>query len=395
MRGNKAFYGALPNSLVLVRFLFTCLMGYYYLFEWSDGWKSWFVGVSLCFFFIFHLLYHNWLDSQKRYFSLVLKLDFALTLAYALVFPSSEYPNQVLLAFVSLFLFIVSGSRSLFTKYLSFLGVYWICLILLDGWQGYQPNYLNISINGGLVVFSSLLGWLLHDNQRKSFEMAELYQRLQQYSLQIEELAENRERVRIAREIHDTVGHKMTALLAQQQAARRLYSINPDKSFSIYVKCEDLARSALQEIRLSVQAIRGGEKQHSSIVQSLDKLLTEFSEATKIHTSLIIPKSIQVPTTISLVFYRIVQESLTNAHKHGQASQIKVTLREKDTEYQLQVVDNGKGTNQLSFGFGLLNMKERVREHHGEIHITTKVNQGFQVFISIPKEFSTEGEKLV
>lgn len=377
------------SLLYTAKLLFTLLLCGVYLMEWSSRGQTAFTALTVIIFLIVHL--HYYLVRANKYALYVIGIDFAVSVSYSYVFQGSAYPNQLFVGFASLILFMRTNNRKVLIGWAAVMIIYWASILEIESYNRNAPNFINMIMNGAFIVFASIVGWLIYRNQQARLETARLNKRLQQYAAEAESLAETRERVRIAREIHDTVGHTMTALLAQQQGARKLWGRDPDKSKAMYLKCEELARSALQEIRLSVQAIQGDERKARNLVQSLDKLVTDFANLTgmdiRLHGDM---SGYTVPKTLEFTIYRIVQEALTNSHKHGQATQTSVTLTCSEETVHLEISDNGRGTGQLTLGFGLLNMKERVRELQGDIDFSFHYGRkGFAIFIRFPKKGGT------
>lgn len=324
----------------------------------------------------------------------VIGLDFTVSVSYSYVFSDSAYPNQLFVGLASMVLFMQINRRTVLIGWATVMLLYWASILGIELFYRHDSNFKNLMVNGAFIVFASMVGYLIHRNQQARLETARLNQQLRQYASDAESLAETRERVRIAREIHDTVGHTMTALLTQQQAARKLFDRDPDTSKAMYLKCEELIRLALQEIRLSVQAIQGDGHKVRTLVQSLDKLITDFANLTgmdiRFHEDM---GEYTVPKKQELAIYRIVQEGLTNAHKHGHATQTTVALTCSGPTVFLEITDNGKGADQLALGFGLLNMKERVREQQGQISFScSRDRNGFAISIRFPFNAYIESE---
>lgn len=221
-------------------------------------------------------------------------------------------------------------------------------------------------------------------------ELSKVHEQLRSYSKQVEELTVIRERNRIAREIHDTVGHKMTALLVQLQLAREFMNIDIEKSKDTIQNCEGLARNALEEIRTSVRTLHEDEGINTTLLATIQNVLKDFSHMTHIEVSLEIngdPSA--APTSIQPAITRIIQESLTNSKRHGNATKCHISIHCSKDFIQLSIHDNGKGVTKIKPSFGLINMRERVMEHGGSIQYESIEGQGFLVKVEFPlKQFS-------
>jgi signal transduction histidine kinase len=260
-------------------------------------------------------------------------------------------------------------------------------------WYLYQRfDETSYFISSSFIVFACIVSSLINFHQRARMDTMQLYaqlmqshERLQEYALQTEEWAAARERVRIARDIHDTVGHKLTALLVQMQVARKLSRLDSLRSEQAYLECEDLIRSALQEVRLSVRAIRDESITSTSLNDSLTSLAEEFTKFAKVHTVLEIEGTpVALPGDLQLTAYRIVQESLTNAQKHDHATNVVILLIYAETGFSLSIRNDGDLPVELKLGFGLMNLQERVKEWNGEVHFRLDQKTGFGVEVKLP-----------
>lgn len=216
-------------------------------------------------------------------------------------------------------------------------------------------------------------------------ELTAANQQLRAYAVQVEELAITKERNRLAREIHDGLGHYLTTVHMQVQASKAIMSKDPQKATEALDKALDMTHQALADVRRSVAALRSPTM--------LDMTLPEMiSELVKNVDAGIMKTDYQVrgePRDLSpqarLTLYRSAQEALNNSLKHSQATELSVVLDyQSPDEVFLRVEDNGMGTDQMDGGFGLIGMKERVHLLNGEIQFQSAVGQGFKVEIRLP-----------
>lgn len=227
--------------------------------------------------------------------------------------------------------------------------------------------------------------------------LQEAHEQLRLYAKEVEMLTVIRERNHIAREIHDTVGHNMTALLVQIQLAQELLKCDSKQAEQTLQTCYDLARNSLQEVRISVRTLREDEAEFQHLVSVIRTLLEDFSNTTNIQIEFELKGDpTYIPTSLHPTFARIVQEALTNAKKHGGASRCIVALACFEQMGIVSVEDNGTGAGHIHLGFGLINMKERVEEHGGDISFQSKEGAGFQVRAEFPlqeKKWTIRGSK--
>lgn len=188
-------------------------------------------------------------------------------------------------------------------------------------------------------------------------------------------IATLKERNRIAREIHDNVGHMLSRALLLSGA---LLTICQDDSLLPHLKTmKDTLDEAMQAIRSSVHDLHD---ESVDLAASLRQLTEEFTFC---------PAGLQcdigkhVPKEVKYCFLSIVKEALHNVARHSNATKVTVTVREHPGLFQLMVEDNGSIFSEGSDGIGIANMRDRVATLHGSIHITR--DSGFRIFISIPR----------
>ena len=209
--------------------------------------------------------------------------------------------------------------------------------------------------------------------------------RLAEYAAQVEELATIRERNRLAREIHDNLGHYLTVVNVQIEAARTIMDANPERSRDALNKAQKLTQDGLAAIRRSVSALRESPLVERPLPETITQLVEE-NQAAGITTTLTVtgtPRPIDAKTTLTL--YRMAQESLTNVRKHAQASHVDLTLDYENEEMvQLRIQDNGVGSDKTESGFGLLGLQERVQLLNGTLTVETEPGSGFILMMQIP-----------
>ncbi len=207
---------------------------------------------------------------------------------------------------------------------------------------------------------------------------------------EVENLASALERTRIAREIHDSLGHVLTGLNVQLELVQRLQSKDPEKAKQALNTAKNLASQSLTEVRRSVATIRNNNF-------DLDTALINLVEQFKCDRNFKVDYRVNLPQLglqTSHQLYCIVQEALTNIQKHSHASQITIQTRAIASETILEIIDDGIGfdleeirfaVRQLfSSGFGLRGMAERAEIIGAKINIETAPNRGTRIQIKIP-----------
>lgn len=200
-------------------------------------------------------------------------------------------------------------------------------------------------------------------------------------------LTRMRERVRVAREIHDTVGYTLTAVLMQVQAAREVFRAQPSQLPARLSRLETMVRESIQEVRREVSNLRDESVIARSGNSRWQRLCKAFADGTGIRVyAEFVDDLEQVSPRISECVYRILQEALTNAYRHGAADYVDVRMAYDKPPglVLLRVSDNGRGAEMVKPGNGLSGMRERVSELYGQIEWRTGPGQGFDLGIELP-----------
>jgi signal transduction histidine kinase len=203
------------------------------------------------------------------------------------------------------------------------------------------------------------------------------------------ELAIAEERMRLARDIHDGLGHHLTVLSIQLQAAEKLVERNPQAAAEALRVSRGEAQAALDEVRRSVGVMRQPPAESQPLVEMIASLVQDFDEHTGLqsdfeHTG----TPIELSPFAEQTFFRAVQESLTNIQKHARAvKHIRVRLAYSAEAIHLVVTDDGQlleGAASAQSGFGLKGLRERVDQLGGAFSCGPLSSNGFQVDVIVP-----------
>ncbi len=254
------------------------------------------------------------------------------------------------------------------------------------------------SLNNNLIIAGCILFCAVVQARTSAFETAErhyietrdnsveLTNRLNDKNKQLTEnqdyeihLATLKERNRIAREIHDNVGHMLSRSILQIGAMQVLCK---DEIQSEGLKgLSETLNSAMTSIRQSVHDLHD---ESVDLKQSLTESILPL-EQNNINVRMNLDFTDNIPNNIKFCFIGIVKEAVSNILKHSNADSVSLTLREHPAFYQLTIDDNGKCCGEIgNTGIGLENMRERVNNLGGIITITSDAN-GFRIFISVKK----------
>ena len=193
------------------------------------------------------------------------------------------------------------------------------------------------------------------------------------------------ERSRIARDIHDALGHTLTSLTIQLELVSKLFDDNEhNKAKDLLLRCQDSASRSLKEVRRAVKAIRDEDFDLNHAVVELTNQFNESRDCTfKIHFD-----EGKLPSSTRHQIFSIIQETLTNIQKHTSATRVEIALQEVNGSMELSVRDNGQGfaPQNKHKGFGLKGMRERAEAIGGAFKIESVVGHGTQIVIDIPAE---------
>jgi signal transduction histidine kinase len=251
-----------------------------------------------------------------------------------------------------------------------------------------------------IMTFMLVVAHIINRDERSRQQTRQLLDRLatshrqlQESALQVADLAAAKERNRLAREIHDSVGHHLTAINIQLEKAIAYRMRNPKEADQAIRDAKQSAQEALHDVRHSVTALRKTEE-----VFSLKEALTDLVSRMN-GSSLCIDLNVDGdesgyarPALIAL--YRAAQEGLTNVQKHAQAQHVTLDLQLGAEEARLHLRDDGEGfnvddlpllTHQSEESFGLQGLRERLDLIHGQVIIASDPHQGTNLTVVVPK----------
>ena len=233
---------------------------------------------------------------------------------------------------------------------------------------------------------------ILNLNDRLNTANTELKQanmQLEEYAKESVKMAQTRERNRLAREIHDTLGHALTGIITGIEACTALMDVAPEATKVQLKAIAEVARQGITDVRRSVKALRPDALEKFDLEKALLRTVEEMCTATS--------AKIDYECTARLngfnedeedIIYRIVQESITNAIRHGKADQISIRLDREYNMLKIHIKDNGIGCKTIQKGFGLHHMEERLNMLHGSLAYDGM--EGFLVEAQIPIRWGTE-----
>ena len=204
---------------------------------------------------------------------------------------------------------------------------------------------------------------------------------LKEYADIKERMGETRERNRLAREIHDIIGHSLTGISVGVDTCVAIMDANPSAAKSQLQVISGIAKDGIADIRRSVRMLQSEDDD-----LPLEQKLAAMLENTRRATGITIQYECNIPLNFSTeeeaVIFRVVQESVTNAIRHGHAQRIDVTIQMQESELLIQIVDDGRGCKKFESGFGTTHIRERLSMLGGTVDFSSQ--GGFSVKAVLP-----------
>ncbi len=225
-----------------------------------------------------------------------------------------------------------------------------------------------------------------NDIQNKLALASKANYELKNYAALSEYIAKDRERKRIARDIHDSVGHALTGIAAGIDATLVLIDVDKDTTKKQLVKIQTAVKEGIKDVRKALNRIRPGALNNYTLQESLKKMLKEYADISRIKIDFSYHwDSADFEKTTEDVVFRIIEEAITNSLRHGHASQVSIACTKPDQKtYQMIIKDNGTGAQKIVPGYGITQMKERVAIIDGKISFDGQ--NGFTIVVDIPAE---------
>jgi len=299
-----------------------------------------------------------------------------------------RFPAADLFSFL-LFILVIQVSVALPPRIAS----RWVVLLfmieslgLFESWDAEKA--VNLLIYVPIYFLAGVFGYSLRQAEIARREKELLFEELQQTQNQLQELAITKERTRLARELHDSLGHQLTVAVVQLEGAQRLIPTKPDRAAQMIAAMRDELKSALAELRSTVTAMRNPVIESQPLDSALFTLCEIFQKNTGIATYFTPAQNLlALPEAYRLAFYRAAQEGLTNVQRHAGAQNTWVQINLDRESLALIVEDDGRGFEQQAqqdHGAGLLGLRERAEQLGGQIQIGERTSGGLRLSFIVP-----------
>lgn len=248
----------------------------------------------------------------------------------------------------------------------------------------YPPDFIIENLLIQILIYG-IVGFVvarLSAGQRKQrLALAQKNEKLATYATMLEKFSVERERSRIAREMHDTLAHTLSAVSVQLGALEVLFDSDPSAARSTLQTTKEMSRQGLDEARRALQALRSSPLEELGFIDAVRKLAQKMADRTGLRLTLEMPdSSLNLPPETEQHLYRIIEESLVNVIRHADASSLTIVLKKKGNDLMLIITDNGVGMDPETKGdenrFGLRGIRERLQLINGTLEIESAPGSG-------------------
>ncbi|MEC0371113.1 sensor histidine kinase [Paenibacillus chibensis] len=232
-------------------------------------------------------------------------------------------------------------------------------------------------------IWVNFIAKAYHEKNKLAKEIDDQNKLLTQYAAEIERMTLLEERSRMSKEMHDTLGHSFISLIMSLDAAIALLDKNPNLAKEKLISIRGLTEQNLDEMRDIVHKM--GEEEDISLVHHVERLVNNFQEYTGTIIRLTLKgteQSIHFDVRQSII--RVIQESFTNALKHGKATGIELSLHFSPSRLLVSIQNDGEPLGKIKYGFGLTTMKNRIEMLGGTFSISALADTGAEVRCEIP-----------
>jgi signal transduction histidine kinase len=345
-------------------------------------------------------LEYRYLGERSPWF-----ITIALLLARLVIIAAASLSDGLGLAYHNLFLLLIPFSFFFLAgSSYGLSGIVWT-MYLMGRWRsaigGFPRNdppllfYLTFSF---IVAFIASIAYLIRQERTSRLQAEQLlrelevsHRQLQNYAEQVAELATMEERNRLAREIHDSLGHYMTVINVQLEKAMAFKERDAEAADQALKNAKHLASEALKDIRRSVSTLRTTPEKFS-LAQALARLVAHLESSQMTIDLQLEGDETGFSRQSLLILYRAAQEGLTNIQKHAQASHVAIHIKLEDQQASLAIVDNGQGFDPATLNdskqedrYGLQGIRERLELVRGSFKLESSPNHGTSLLVTVPK----------
>ncbi len=288
---------------------------------------------------------------------------------------------------------LLSLSAALVQQLPSFLGENTLTPLLIPPTAGELLVFFAVLCTAGFLQIASARYHELHDKATRQVALLDatitkltvFNQSLQSYARRVDHEATKKERYRISREIHDISGYMFTNIIAMMDALIASGCTSSERTSELCTMVRSQAQEGLTETRKALHLLRTSEVDDDRGLRAIFKIKKIFESTTGVTVDI---ESGNLPPCfdgeVDFILYRIVQEGLTNALRHGHATHVRILFWIIGDVVQVIVLDNGTGSKKITKGIGLAGMEERISRLGGTVRAENAPEGGFQLTVTIP-----------
>ena len=371
-----------PHLLNLAVYLIVIFMAIVGAFMISEDWVKAAI-LALCVLFC---LVHAWgfprTDTPRR-----LALYFLVQASIILTLLRLSRPSDLFILFF--YILALEAVTALPARF----ALAWVSGFFLLGslnalWNNGQNGVISIFFYAAAFLMTAVFGYTLRQAEIARRKNEALLEELKAAQQKVQELAVTEERSRMAREMHNSLGHRLTVTIVQLEGAQRLIPTDPERAARMIGNMRDEMKEALAELRRTVSALRAPIGGDGSLDTALSTLSQTFQQNTGIPVHFSVTPGFPVlPENYRMAFYRAAQEALTNIQRHAGAQNAWVRLCADDHALTLIMEDDGKGIqqhNENGNGSGLIGLRERAEQLGGEMQLAERQAGGTRLVFMVP-----------
>ncbi|MDQ7024201.1 MAG: sensor histidine kinase [Anaerolineae bacterium] len=238
------------------------------------------------------------------------------------------------------------------------------------------------------LAIGYVISRLISAQRRQRESLREANKQLAQFAVTLEQLAISRERNRMARDLHDTLAHTLSAVAIQLEAVTAIWESSPDLARQRIDTIRQVTRDGLQETRKALTALRSSPLDDLGLTMALEAVAEKAAERAGFRLHVNMPDAMaEIPAETEINLYRVAEEALNNAVQHAEASDLWLTLSSKKRQIELRIRDNGVGFDTEEAPpnghYGLVGMKERAALCDAVLSIESEPQVGTRISLQL------------
>ena len=332
---------------------------------------------GLSFLLVFYFSHKKILYATMPYKIIVLGVELFLLTLYLYQF-ETEYTTIVFMIFVYEILMLFPNGLGIAYTIFGY-------ITYLFFWSGptiHLSLYFIRTISFMFVIIAITSSKKLLDNNKL---ITQLNHQIMVQNQMIQESTVINERNKIAEEMHDTVGHTLTASIVLLDSVEHLMDKNPVQAKEMLAKSKRLLKDSLSDVRQVVRNLKDTSVDYRlSLEVRIEALIDTVTQTENLNVKLEYELVDALPSLHDYVIYNVIREALTNIMRHSNARNVNIDLHQHSLTYEVNIQDDGIGNDQVNFGFGLNTMRQRVAALGGSILVKSNQETGFAIKVSIP-----------